>query len=106
MAYFSINGGQTQIAPYNNSTNGDDYGDWATTCKYLQDAEGCNLQGGLNIANDGGVEIVVLGAVGYNLTEEGQSLSAATVPEPGTIGMVAAGLGLLAGFARRRSQRH
>ena len=103
-AYFSINGGATPIAYYNNTTNGSaDYGDWSTTCTYVQDAYGCSGGGaGLNIENDGGVEIAVLDAVGYNLTPEGEALTAGVAPEPGTVGMLALGLGTMAWFARRR----
>jgi hypothetical protein len=105
-AYFSINGGGVEIATYNNSPNGADYGDWSTTCKYVQDADACSSQSGLTIANDGGVEIAVLDAVGYNLTPLGESLTVA-VPEPGNMAMFAGGLVLLAGLVRlqRRAVR-
>lgn len=104
LAYFSFNGGGTNVAPYNNLPNGDDWGDWSTTCKYVQDAEGCNNSSGngLNIENDGGVEIAVLDAVGYNLTAEGQTLSFAYAPEPGTIGTFVLGLCALAGIVRHK----
>jgi hypothetical protein len=105
LAYFSINSGATDLAPYNNTPNTGDYGDWSTYCKYVQDAFGCsNSSGNLTIQNDGGAEIAVLDAVGYNLTAQGKSLSEAYAPEPGTIGLLAVGLGMLAGFARRRSE--
>ena len=95
LAYFSINGGTTNIAAYNNSPNGSDYGDWSTNCAHIQDAFGCPGAGaGLNITNDGGKEIFVLDAVGYNLT--------ANVPEPGTIGLFVSGLMGMAGLSRRR----
>lgn len=94
LAYFSINGGATDMAPYNNTPNIGDYGDWSTNCQYVQDAFGCNSSGNRTIQNDGGVEIAVLDAVGYTLA----------TPEPGTIGMLAMGLGMLAGLARRRAE--
>jgi hypothetical protein len=104
LAYFSINHGATDIVPYNNSSNGADYGDWATSCTYVQDAYGCPGSGaGQNITNDGGVEIAALDAVGFNLTTEGQELSADTAaPEPGTIGMFASGFAVLALLHWRR----
>jgi hypothetical protein len=104
LAYFSSNGGVTNVAPYNNSPNGNDWGDWSTTCTYVQDAAGCNssIAAGLNIANDGGVEIAALDAVGYNLTPEGEGLSATTfTPEPGTTSTFVLGLCALSGFIRR-----
>ena len=55
------------------------------------------------IENDGGVGIAVLDSVGYQLTPLGQDLSATIgAPEPGTIGMVVVGLGVLAGYVRRK----
>jgi len=90
LAYFSINGGVTNLAPYNNSPNGGDYGDFSTNCTYVQDADGCNTGFGTNILNDGGVEIAMLDAVGYN-----------EAPEPGTIGMLILGLGLMPGIRRK-----
>lgn len=97
LAYFSIDGGMTDIANYNNTNNGADYGDWSTGCTYVQDADGCNaIKGaGLNILNDGGVEIQVLDAVGYN-----------PAPEPGTAAMFAVGAAVMTGLAWwRRSWR-
>ena len=114
LAYFSIDSGATDIAAYYNGPNsgngnsvGEDYGDWSTGCKYVQDANGCQGAGGLNIPPDGGLEIAVLDSVGYQLTIEGQDLSATIgAPEPGTIGMALMGLGLLAGYVRRQRPGH
>jgi hypothetical protein len=92
-AYFSINGGVTNIASYNNSPNGGDYGDWSTTCAHVQDAYGCPGLS-MDITNDGRVEISVLSAVGYN--------QVASTPEPGTIGMLALGVLAFTGYQRRR----
>jgi hypothetical protein len=92
-AYFSYDGGNTVVAPYNNSANGADYGDWSTSCTYIQDAFGC--QGlTLDIAQDTNgngvrVEVAALDTVGYNLT-----------PEPGTVALF--GLGLAGLFLARR----
>lgn len=89
LAYFSINGGTTNIASYNNSPNRDDYGDWSTNCQHVQDAVGC-LNKNLDI---GAAEISVLDAVGYNLN---------LVPEPATMGLFGASLIALAFFGSRR----
>lgn len=98
-AYFSIDGGQTATGYYNNSPNGEDYGDWSAGCgpPQVQNAEAC--QGvNMDLTNDGGAEIVVLDAIGYNLV---------TTPEPGTLGMIGASLTLLALFGiRRRTGGH
>jgi hypothetical protein len=89
-AYFSVNGGNTSIAPYTNSVNQGDYGDWSSNCTHVQDASGC-LGSSYDITSNGGVEITVLDAVGYTIA-----------PEPGTLGMF--GLGLL-GVIRYRRRR-
>ncbi|HVW08940.1 MAG TPA: NF038122 family metalloprotease [Bryobacteraceae bacterium] len=103
-AYFSIDGGNTALADFYNSTNGPDYGDLATICKHVQDAIGCSQAGGINILNDGGTELAMLDAVGYTLTAQGQSLSAAYVdtPEPSTVAMLVLGVGGFRLLRRRR----
>jgi hypothetical protein len=79
-AYFSYNGGSTNGANgpagpklYNTVANGDDYGDFLSsepdcgTNQVVQDAEGCPGEDhGLSILNDGGGEIHILSAVGYD----------------------------------------
>lgn len=102
-AYFSIDGGVTDIADYNNSPNGEDYGDWIGSYPYMvQDAEGSS-NASLDISTDAGTnsnqyprpEVAVLDAIGYNLI---------VAPEPGTFGLLAAGftaLVLFGGRARR-----
>lgn len=101
-AYFSINGGATNIVSYNNTNNGADYGDFSTNCSHVQDAFGCNTGYGTTILNDGGAEIALLDAVGYNLTSTGESLSAASLPEPGTLWIGGSGAILVLWIARRR----
>jgi uncharacterized protein (TIGR03437 family) len=71
-AYFSYNGGQTNGAHgnvYNTLDNGDDYGDFVSSCSAppsVQDAEACaGHDQGVDITNDGGAEINILNAVGY-----------------------------------------
>ena len=87
-AYFSYDGGVTNGAAgaiYNTLDNGDDYADFASNCKFVQDAVGC-LGMDLELNNDGGAEINILDAVGFNQN---------TVPEPGTISLFAARTGRL-----------
>jgi hypothetical protein len=80
-AYFSYDGGSTNGANgkagtpkvYNTLANGDDYADFLSsepdcgTNDAVQDAEGCPGEDkGLSILNDGGGEINILSAVGYD----------------------------------------
>jgi hypothetical protein len=98
LAYFSIDGGTTSIAPYTNSPGIGDYGDWSTGCTHVQDTTGC-LGTGFDITNDGGAEISVLDAVGYNL-------NSSAVPEPATFGLLGVSLVSLALVrTRRRKQK-
>lgn len=98
-AYFSYNGGGTNGAPgavYNTLDNGDDYADFVQNCQQVQDEAGC-LGSRLDINTDGGGEINILNAVGFEEIE--------IAPEPGTMGMLGFGftaLGICA-YRRRRS---
>jgi PEP-CTERM putative exosortase interaction domain len=94
-AYFSINGGVANIANYNNQPNGADYGDWNGASLRVQNAFGSPNTNGTNITNDGGSEIAVLDAIGYNLVS--------SVPEPGTGVLLISALFVLAGVTRRRT---
>lgn len=81
-AYFSYNGGSTNGANgkagtpkvYNTLDNGEDYADYVAsspdcgTNQAVQDATGCpGEDAGLTILNDGGSEINILTAVGYQV---------------------------------------
>lgn len=93
--YFSYDGGVSNGAAgadFNPSANGNDYADFTTNCAHVQDAVGC-LGSDLTILNDGGAEINMLDAIGYNRV---------VAPEPGTISLVAAGLALVGLYRRRR----
>jgi hypothetical protein len=99
-AYFSYNSGATNGAAgaaYNTLANGNDYADFATNCQHVQDAMGC-LGTEFDITNDGGAEINILDAVGYNAS----AVSAA--PEPGTMLLLSAGLALVLGIRTRLSE--
>jgi len=95
-AYNGVNGtGATNGVPtgavYNTLANGDDYADFSDSCLDVQDATGC-LGQALNITTDGGGEINILDAVGYNLV----------TPEPGTLALFGAGFAVLTLYRRRR----
>ncbi len=94
-AYFSNDGGNTDISDYNNSPNGDDYGDWLFNgVNYkVQDAEASF--GYADISSDGGYEVDVLNAVGFN-----------SVPEPATFGLLGASLSILAFVEMRRRRKN
>jgi PEP-CTERM motif len=97
-AYFSYDGGVTNGAHgavYNTLDNGDDYADFASNCEFVQDATGC-LGSKPMINNDGGAEINILNAVGFDV-------NSSSVPEPATFGLIGLGLAI-AGFARSRRQ--
>jgi len=104
-AYFSIDGGVTDIADYNNSPNGEDYGDWLALYPYLvQDAE-VSPDMTMDISTDVGAnsnhypqpEVAVLDAVGFDL--------ASAVPEPATFGLLGVSLVSLGFLGVRRSAR-
>jgi hypothetical protein len=102
-AYFSYDGGATIVGYYNHSANGQDYADFNSIdsgpfyqCTYVQDAEGC-LGGNPRIGNDGGAEVDILDAVGYNTY----------APEPGTVGLFGCGVAMMAGlnYLRRKPSK-
>lgn len=98
-AYFSANGGVTQIGPaYNTLANGEDYADFVTNCTSVQDATGC-LGGKLDISTDGGAEVKILDAVGYNLTP---TSSGPVTPEPNTLVLLGSGMVGIGFLVRRR----
>jgi hypothetical protein len=80
-AYFSINGGATNLTNFNQAGGGSDYGDWkGGLTPQVQDAFGTP---GVDI-NLGVNELTALDVVGYNLT--------APVPEPGSGTLLLGGL--------------
>jgi hypothetical protein len=89
-AYFSVNGGVTNLISYNNvancNTSAGDCGDWASSATpHVQDAFA--TPGATPSLN---VELTALDAIGYNLA----------TPEPGTF--VLGGAGLVGAFLLRR----
>ncbi len=86
-AYFSTDGGNTNLAGFNNACNGGDWGDWDNGSLRVQNAFATPT---VNPAL--GVEITALEAVGYD----------SATPEPATFVLVGSAL-LGAGFLRRRA---
>jgi hypothetical protein len=99
VAYFSIDGGVTDIAQYINTPGFGDYGDWALVGGQPYKVQDGEASAGVNldITNDGGSEIEVLNAVGFSLD----------APEPGSMGLMGVSLAILAlaGTWRRRLLR-
>jgi PEP-CTERM motif len=103
-AYFSYDGGATNGANgfvYNVTANGADYADFLASCPAgplsVQDAFGCpGNEAGQTILNDGGAEINILNAIGYDLS------STAAAPEPATLVLMGASLLALAAVRGRR----
>jgi hypothetical protein len=85
-AYFSYDGGNTNVAYFTHTDNGEDFGDFDSSlynCVHVQDAEPC-LGGTLDITNDGGAEIQLLNAIGYNLVNPISSSFTLTLTATGT----------------------
>jgi len=93
-AYFSINGGATNLNDYNNCNNGGDYGDWIyTDGLQVQDAFGPDdVASSLSLNSP---EVKLLDAVGYNFG------TPAAVPEPSSVVLLLTGLAVILVLRRR-----
>jgi hypothetical protein len=94
-AYFSVNGGTTNLAGFNQTgpPGGSDYGDWDSSSLRVQNAFGTP-----GSSPSFGVEQAALDAIGYNF-------NAVTTPEPSTFSfLMMGGLGFIA-FRRRTERR-
>jgi hypothetical protein len=87
-AYFSIDGGVTNLAGFNNVCNGGDFGDWDLSSVRVQ-----NYAAGPGENPSLGVELTALDVIGYTFEEP--------APEPPTIFLTATALGAIV-FLRRR----
>ncbi len=93
-AYFSIDGGNTDIRDFNQEGGGSDYADWKTDCggtQNVQDAFGCPGTPQLAL-NRHSPEAIGLQSIGYDLA----------VPEPSAWALMIAGFGLAGATLRRR----
>jgi PEP-CTERM motif-containing protein len=93
-AYFSIDGGNTNLHDFNNCDNGGDYGDWAWEAAHqVNDWRGRSVGFGGPTLDAASIEVRALDVLGWDLTS-------ATAPEPATALLV--GLGALGlGWSRR-----
>ena len=94
-AYFSVDGGATNLNPYNNCNNGGDYGDWIyDDGLQVQDAYGPDgVATSLNLSSP---EVTLLDAVGYNFVT-----STSATPEPSSALMLLTGLAAIPVLRRR-----
>jgi hypothetical protein len=98
ISYFSVDGGNTRIAPFNQINPPGffgDYGDWGRfACddglNSIQEWAGCSGEPYLPFTSDGW-ESTALQSIGYNM-----------VPEPGTWALLILGLGAAGAVMRRR----
>lgn len=92
-AYFSYDGGITNVAYYTHTDDGEDFGEFDSSlyhCVHVQDAAAC-LGAMLDITDDGGAEIQLLNVIGYNLVNPVSSAFTLTLSAAGN------GAGLLVG---------
>lgn len=101
-AYFSVDGGTTDLTPFYNVPNGPDFGDWGSTATpQVQDTYGTPGSS----PTIGPNELIALNAIGYNLTPTGEALvnGKTSVPEPASALLLGAGLLALGGLRRSRA---
>jgi hypothetical protein len=108
-SYFSLDGGVTKIAYFNQSSGGDygDYGDGVAPADGSSSANGGSVQDAFtsNHAenNLGPAELSALDAVGYTLTPLGAQVDGLSVPEPSSYALMFGGLVVFGTYRRFRN---
>ena len=96
-AYFSIDGGNTNLDYFNNCNDGADTGDWAGIVGTPQVQDAFGTPGSSESLALGDPELRALDVVGYTLTS-----SVTPTPEPSTLLLFGTGFGGLLGLGIRR----
>lgn len=110
-AYFSIDGGVTDLATFNGSPSGGDRGDWASVAPTSADIQDAFISTGERMSLSA-VDLTALDALGYGGSNIGDldvnapgSIAFSLIssaPEPGTWTLLLVGTGLAGAAARRR----
>jgi hypothetical protein len=99
VAYFSIDGGVTNQAGFNNCNNGGDYGDWVQGSGITRVQDAFGTPGSNPFLSLNSPEMVALDVIGYTRA----AVTTPPVPEPISLALV--GTGLVGAALRRRRSR-